>query len=127
VSVFVVDTSVLVDHLRGDERAIARLQDLVESGAELWSVTVVRTEVLAGAYESERAAIAELFRQLRWLDVTDDLADAAGRIASEYLRSHRSIDTVDYLIAAGARQLEAEVLTMNVRHFPMFSGLRPAY
>lgn len=127
MSAFIVDTSVLVDHLRGDERAIGRLRDLVEAGDDLWSVTIVRTEILAGAYERERAAIEQLFRQLRWLDVTDDLADAAGRMASEYLRSHRSIDTVDYLVAAGSRQLDAEVLTMNVRHFPMFAGLRPAY
>jgi hypothetical protein len=30
-------------------------------------------------------------------------------------------------VAAGTRLLGAELLTMNVRHFPMIDGLRPAY
>ena len=122
-----LDTSVLIDHLRGDERAVARLRSAVAAGEELWSVTVVRTEILAGARPKERVQIGRLFAQLRWLDVTPELADAAGRLAAEYLRSHRTIDTVDYLIAAGAQQLDAQLLTRNVRHFPMFDGLRPAY
>lgn len=40
-----VDTSVLVDHLRGDPRAVGVLVDAAGAGDELWSVTVVRTEV----------------------------------------------------------------------------------
>jgi hypothetical protein len=38
-----------------------------------------------------------------------------------------SIDAADYLIAATALLLEAELLTTNVRHFPMLTGLEPAY
>lgn len=123
----VVDTSVLVDHLRGHDGAIARLNAVVDQGDELWSVTVVRTEVLAEARQAEREPIARLFAQFRWLDVTPDLADSAGRMASEFRRSHRGIGTADYLVAAAAKHLDAELLTLNVRHFPMFPELRPAY
>lgn len=34
---------------------------------------------------------------------------------------------VSRLIAAGTEHLGGEVLTQNVRHFPMFADLRPAY
>ncbi len=122
-----VDTSVLIDHLRGDERAIDRLRTAVEHGDELWSVSVVRTEILAGSRQSEQVQIGRLLDQLRWLDVTTELADAAGRLAATYLRSHQGADTVDYLVAAAAQHIDARVLTQNVRHFPMFAGLEPAY
>jgi predicted nucleic acid-binding protein len=122
-----VDSSVLIDHLRGDRRAVDRLRAAVEAGDELWSVTVVRTEILGGARPSEVPAIADLFARLRWLDITVDLADAAGDLAATYLRSHPGVDTADYLIAAGALSIEAQLLTLNVRHFPMFEHLESAY
>lgn len=123
----VVDTSVLIDHLRADERALACLRAALAAGDELWSVTVVRTEVLSGARPGEEELIGRLLAQLRWLDVTADVADSAGRLANAYLRSHPGVDTVDCLIAAGAQKLDAKLLTQNVRHFPMFPELRPAY
>ncbi len=123
----VIDTSVLIDHLRGDPRAVGRLRDAIASGDDLWSVTPVRTEILAGARSGEELVIGRLLERLRWLDVTVELADDAGALARTYLRSHPDVDTVDYLIAAGVRALDARLLTLNVRHFPMVEGLEPAY
>lgn len=123
----VVDTSVLIDHLRGDARATSLLREVVAVGDELWSVTPVRTEILAGARPGERSAIQQLFDQIRWLDVTTDVGDAGGQLAAQYLRSHSGVDTVDYLIAAGVARLGARLLTLNVRHFPMLADLEPAY
>lgn len=123
----IVDTSVLIDHLRNNQRAVDRLVSAAEGGDELWSVSVVRTEILAGARPTEETEIGELFARLRWLDVTNDLADSAGRLAAVHLRSHPGVDTVDYLIAAAAQEIDAQLLTQNVRHFPMFEGLKPAY
>jgi predicted nucleic acid-binding protein len=127
VALLLVDTSVLIDHLRGQAPAVDRLKAALDTGDELWSVTVVRTEILAGARPAEQEPIASLFGFIRWLDVTPELADAAGRLASTYLRSHPGVDTVDYLIAAGTEHLGAKLLTLNVRHFPMIRGLQRAY
>lgn len=127
MALLLLDTSVLIDHLRGLAPAVGRLTAALDAGDELWSVTVVRAEILAGARQAEEEPIARLFGLLRWLDVTPELADAAGRLAATYLRSHPGVDTVDYLVAAGAQHLDAELLTLNVRHFPMFAGLRSAY
>lgn len=125
--ILVVDTSVLIDHLRGDQRATDLLRTASEAGQELWSVTPVRTEILAGALPGEAGPIERLLGQLRWLDVTTDLADAAGRIAQTYRRSHPGVDTVDYLLAASTEHLAGQLVTLNVRHFPMLPELRPAY
>ena len=124
---WLVDTSVLIDHLRGDNRAVRMLAETVAHGGELWSVTVVRTEILAGVRRGEETVTRKLLDHLRWIDVNVDIADRAGDLARRYLRSHPGIDTVDYLIAAAAESVGAELKTQNVKHFPMIAGLKPAY
>ena len=123
----VVDTSVLIDHLRGVPAAHDRLRAEVEARHVLWSVVVVRTVVLAGMRPREEEATHALLDLVQWLPIDAALADHAGALARRYLRSHRAIDTIDYLIAAATDRLGARLLTQNVRHFPMFAGLRPAY
>jgi hypothetical protein len=125
--ILVVDTSVLIDHLRGDPRAVGRLKEAVASGDELWSVTPVRTEILAGLRRGEEALTAHLLSAFNWQAVTVAVADDAGMLARRFLRSHSNVDTVDYLVAAATRSLGGRLLTTNVRHFPMFPRLKPAY
>jgi len=124
---FVCDTSVLIDHLRDDERALRLLVERAEAGHELWGVTVTRAEVMAGMRSSERRATRALLESLRWIDVDIELADLAGSLARRYRRSHPGIELPDYMIAAGAEVLGARLLTANVRHFPMFDGLQAPY
>jgi predicted nucleic acid-binding protein len=122
-----VDTSVLVDHLRGEPRAVAVLVDAARRGDELWSVTLVRTELIAGMRRGEEQATARLLDQLRFVDVTVEIADRAGELARRFLRTHPGVDTVDFVVAAATLALGADLVTQNVRHFPMFPTLRPAY
>src|SRR5271157_1468523 len=124
---WLVDTTVLIDHLRGVVPARNLLLGGAREGVELWSAVVVRTEVLAGMRATEKRATLQLLGLFRWLDITAEIVDRAGELARTYLKSHRSVDTIDYLIAACALQLNAELKTTNVRHFPMIPNLRPAY
>ncbi len=120
-----LDSSVIIDVTRGVTAARTFLRSAVE-GSELWSVTPVRTELLAGVRANEGVQLRALFDQIHWLDVTIQLADAAGEFAARYARSHR-IGTVDLLLAAAAMELGADLATLNVRDFPMFPGLQPPY
>ena len=122
-----LDTSVVIDHLRGDPRAVELLKESVLAGQELWSVTVVRTEVRAGMRRGEERATESLLEALQWQAVTVEIADRAGDLARRYLKSHPGVDTVDYLIAATTEALDARLLTLNTRHFPMLPDLEPAY
>lgn len=122
-----LDTSVLIDVLRGHRGAVAFLKEAAGRHDELWSVAIVRTEVLAGMRSRERGPTVALLDAIRWLDVTTDLADDAGVLARRYLRSHPGVDVTDYIVAAGARRLEGRLCTINVRHFPMFPGLEAPY
>jgi len=123
----VVDTSVLIDHLRGVGAARDALVGVERSGGRLVGSVLTRTEILAGVRDNERAAVQELFSAIDWIAVDDVIADTAGRMAGQYLRSHPGVDTVDYVLAATAHELGADLLTLNVRHFPMFPDLRAPY
>jgi hypothetical protein len=123
----VLDTSVLVDHLRGDERALETLSTLDAEGERLTASVVTKIEVLAGMRSSERRRTRALLDAVRWIDVDDDLAERAGALARRYLRSHPGVDVADYVIAATAERLGADLLTCNRKHFPMFPDLPDPY
>lgn len=122
-----IDTPVIVDHLRNDLRAVGLLTDLLGREDHVWAATPTRTEIIAGLRPREQAPMSELFNILTWIDIDVEIADGAGELARRYRASHAGIDTTDYLIAAAARSIGASLLTLNVKHFPMFAGLEPAY
>ena len=124
----VLDTSVLIDHLRGRPKAAtAIIPRAIARDDELWSSYVVRAEVLAGMREVEEAATRDLLRLITWVDVDESLSEAAGALGRRFLSSHPGIEVADLIVAALAQHLDAELKTTNVKHFPMFKGLKAPY
>jgi len=124
----VLDTSVLIDHLRGrPPKAIELIPEAISRGDELVSTHVVRAEVLAGMRDQEEAATRDLLGLITWHDLDESLAEAAGELGRRYLRAHPGIEVADLVVAALALQLDGEVKTTNVKHFPMFPGLKAPY
>jgi predicted nucleic acid-binding protein len=76
---------------------------------------------------AERRATFALLDGLQWMELDAELADRAGTLARSYHRSHPSVEIADCVVAATAERLDAGLLTLNVRHFPMISGLKSAY
>lgn len=122
-----LDTSVAIDHLRGLSPAVNLLSDLIEAEELLLASEVVRFELLAGVRKGEFEALEQFFSALSWVPIGEEVARTAGALAQGHRRSHSGIDDADYLVAATALLLEAELLTTNVRHFPMIRGLESAY
>jgi predicted nucleic acid-binding protein len=122
-----IDTSVAVDHLRGFGRATALLEELVQSDERLVASELTRFELLSGIRTDEGAALERFSLVVDWVPVLEDVSRQAGAYARSYRRSHSGIGAVDYLIAATASVLGAGLLTVNVRHFPMFEDLEAPY
>jgi predicted nucleic acid-binding protein len=123
----VVDADVLIDVFRDVTPAIVFLATARRDGDELVSVTPVRTEILRGASPMRQPAIEEFMRYIGWIDVDVELADRAGEIGRLFVRSHQGISITDLLLAAAVDRVGGQLLTRNVRHFPMLPGLRSAY
>ena len=124
--IVVVDTSVLIDVLRGEPAAAQVLRDARRDGP-LHSSEMTRVEVLAGMRPREDATTRDLLAALIWHPVDDRVAEVAGELGRRWLPSHRGIDSADVAIAATAVLLDAALLTLNTRHFPMFDGLSAPY
>ncbi len=120
----VLDTTVLIDHLRGVPEAREYLRSLpsIPTCSE-----VTRAEVLKGLRNSERRAAEALFGVLLWADVDEQIARRAGELGRRYRRSHPGLALADLLIAATALVLDQPLATLNLRHFPMFPRLRAPY
>lgn len=123
----VLDTSVLIDHLRGDVRAHAVIRDAARAGERLVASVLTKVEIFAGMRPSEEHATRRLLDALDWIAVDERLAEHAGRLANQFLKSHPGVDPVDYVVAATTESLQATLWTCNLKHFPMFPNLRTPY
>jgi len=120
----ILDTSVLVDHLRGSDSATEYLASLnvAPSCSE-----ISRIEVIQGLRSSERRAADRLFALITWIPVNESVARRACELGRRWRRSHPGIGVADLAIAATAEEIEAALATRNLKHFPMFKGLRSPY
>jgi predicted nucleic acid-binding protein len=123
----IVDADVLIDVLKGSLLAGGALADARVAGVRLMSVTPVRAEILLGVFGSEVAPATGLLDVFEWLDVDVELADRAGEMGRPFVRSHQGVSITDLLLAAAVNRVGGQLITRNVRHFPMFPELRPAY
>jgi len=121
-----VDTSIVIDVLRGEPAAAAVLRKARAVGP-LHASEITRLEVLAGMRASEEDATRALLGAFTWHPLDERLAEIAGELGRRWLPGNRGIDSADLAIAATAIALDARLLTRNVKHFPMFGALSPPY
>lgn len=118
------DTSIIIDILRSFPPALAYARTLEEPPT---CSEITRVEVLRGLRSDERRPTERLFGALRWVGIDEPIASRAGHMGRACRRSHGGIATADLIIAATAEELGLELATLNLKHFPMFSGLRLPY
>ncbi len=121
-----VDTSVLVDYLRG-HRGAATVLEKHRAAGPLHASEITRLEVLAGMRTGEEHATRSLLSALAWHPLDADVAERAGALGRQWLPSRHTIDSADLAIAASVMLTGLPLLTKNVRHFPMFATLRSPY
>lgn len=124
---YVVDTQVLLDHLRAQPAATKCLEDALRSGRRVAGSVVSRVELRRGALPHEVAAIEKVERLLDWVAVDHEIALIAEQHAERYSSSHPDVATTAYVVAATAERLNAELLTSRSERFPMFPDLAPPY
>lgn len=105
-----VDTDVLVDHLRGTRRLSA-------DGRGLALSVVSRCELFAGRDDPER--LRRFLSPMIELSIDAVIAELAGKT-----RRDTGIATPDALIAATALQHRIPLMTRNRRHFDRVAELR---
>jgi predicted nucleic acid-binding protein len=110
---YLLDTTLIVDHVNGHESAMALLHRLYEEGAEMFTCDVVVCEALSGGDDEQRGVISRLLGVLDYVATDPAAARAAGAARLERHRSGGRLGLGDALIAAVARGLDATVVTRN--------------
>ena len=110
-----VDTDVWIDYLRGHPQAIKCVKQLPE---RVWISAVSVAELHVGVREgTEREALTQLLSTLKVVDVNAVIATRGGLLRRDYGRSCR-VGLNDALIGATALEMQLQLLTLNVKHYP---------
>ena len=114
-----LDTTVIIDLLRGRADARQRLTALHDSGDSPYVCAINIEETVRGLRSSEREAAGRLFGGLRIVPLTEVEGWRAGEWRRAFASRGRTLSQADCLIAAAAVTLGARLATGNPRDFPM--------
>lgn len=116
---YILDTTLLIDHLRGRKGAAELVDTLALDNHRLGVCCVSIAELYSGLGQDELAAAGDLTDNMEYYEVSREAAKEAGRYRYEFARRGTTLSTADTLIAATAIDLGATLITANTRDFPM--------
>ncbi len=122
-----LDTDVVVDFLRGRDEAVSFVT--VNSKRIILSSIVVAelyAGVRGGKEDREQILLESFLSLFRVVPVSSDVAKLGGLYKRDYGKAH-SVGIADAIVAATAAMENAELKTLNVKHYPMLKNLEPAY
>jgi hypothetical protein len=119
-----LDTDVLIDFLRGDEKAVSFVN---ANSSRIILSSVVVAELYAGVKgDAEQATLERFISLFRVIPVDSEIAKTGGLYKRDFSKSH-GVGLADAILAATAESENAELITLNTKHYPMIRGLLPAY
>jgi predicted nucleic acid-binding protein len=119
-----VDTDVLIDFLRGNDKAISFID---EFSPHIILSPIVVAELYAGVKGTDELSVLDNFISLfRIVPIDSDIAKSGGLYKRDFGKSH-GVGLADAILAATADKESAELKTLNVKHYPMIRDLKPAY
>ena len=124
---YLLDTSFLIDYMRGDPPTTARFARLFEDGDAMFVIEVVLCDLASGVAPAEEGAMAALLEPLEFIQPGPETATTAGQWRRAARRRGATLSVPDALIAAAADALDAIVLTRNLRDFALTPARVEAY
>ena len=115
-SKILIDTDIIIDHLRG----IGNFEDLVSDSAKnICHISVITiAEIYSLLYFNEYEIVDRLVSHLKVVSVDTIIAKLAGNYRMNYYKSHQ-LTIPDAIIAASSKINNVLLITKNLKHFPM--------
>ena len=114
-----LDTTVLIDVLRGRRRTVERLTALRQHGDVPYTTPISVEEIHRGLRDTERVAATRLFDGLRIASIGCPEGVRAGDWRRDHASAGITLAQADCLIAAAALALGVPLATGNPKDFPM--------
>ena len=116
---YLLDSTVLIDWLRGVPEAKSRLESLALEGERIAVNAISVSEVFSGLAEKHRPLIDELLGSYQYWTITEPVAKQAGSYRYQFARQGIQLSVTDTILAAHAVSRDATLITGNIRDFPM--------
>lgn len=125
MSKIIIDTSLLISHLRGisDDFKILEAKRVKED-ITLLIPNIVIIELFTGEETRKKEIREKIDKLIEGLEVVD-LTVVSAKKAGELQRTYKQIpDLPDFIIAAIALEQEAQIATHNAKHFKQIRGVK---
>jgi predicted nucleic acid-binding protein len=118
MSRFLLDSDVIIWHLRGRKEVTEMLRNLQRFGLPACSALSV-LEVQLGVKKGEEEKTDRFLKSLRIFDVNMEIANHAARLIREYRTKGVTIDLPDAIIASTCILHDLILFTYNTKHYPV--------
>ena len=116
---YLLDTTVIIDCLRGENEAVGFMESIASEGSLAGCCLINIIEVYAGMKDKEKSATRKLLDSLEYYQVTRELAERAGDYKRYYAKRGITLSLADVTIAAVAIGKNLILATDNPKHYPM--------
>jgi predicted nucleic acid-binding protein len=118
MSRFLLDSDVIIWHLRGRQEITAMLKDIQKFGVPACSALSV-LEIQVGVKKGEEEKTDRFMDSLKIFDVNREIASRAARIIRECKKKGIAIDLPDAIIASTCLLQDLILVTCNRKHYPI--------
>ena len=119
---YLLDTTTIIDHLRGDKKVNFYLEEIGTRGDIVGCCCINITETYSGMKDKEKEKTDKFIESLYYFGVTKEIAKLAGKLKQKYGKKGKTLTTSDVIIAATAITYGLILITKNIKHYP-FSEL----
>lgn len=121
----ILDSCFLIDLMAGDKQAVAKLDELVETGTPVGVSTLTVTEVGSGLRnESERAEFNAVLDRLDLIPFGKSESRRAAQLQRRLQSDGHPVGAIDVMIGATALEHSRGVVTRNVSEFKRIGDVR---
>ena len=114
-----IDSDVLIWHLRGEQKALRFLQRLRDPEEnELWTGAMQRAEIVFFMRPEEETATLLFLSHFKTALIHQRIVDAAAALYRRWQPSH-GLDINDAILAATVYQTGGQIFCLNTKHYPM--------
>lgn len=114
-----LDTTVLIDVLRGRKTRRALLAKLVEGGNTLATSAINLGEVYSGMRPEEETQTETFLNSLDCYPITAAIAKRAGKLKAFWASKGKTLTLADMIVAATALENRLTLMTDNRKDFPL--------
>lgn len=125
---YLIDTDWVIDHMKGENRVVRKLEALSPDGMAISVVSLA--EIYEGVYysrnpvESQQLLDEFLAPDLEVLNIDQEICKVFGQERGRLRQRKKTISDFDLLIASTSLHYDLILLTNNRRHYEMVEGLK---